>query len=122
MAAVLNARLDNTDKTISSINECFRLGIPVMLPNVNRSGEFFTIDKDEDGKPGLRIGLAAIKTVGEGAVKPVVDDRKENGPYQSIDDLLPSARSRQPEPAHPGKHGEGRSVRRPCPRATGAPS
>ena len=87
MAAVLNARLDNTDKTISSINECFRLGIPVMLPNVNRSGEFFTIDKDEDGKPGLRIGLAAIKTVGEGAVKPVVDDRKENGPYQSIDDF-----------------------------------
>ena len=87
MAAVLNARLDNTDKTISSINECFRLGIPVMLPDVNSSGEFFTIDKDEEGREGLRIGLAAIKTVGEGAVKPVVDDRKENGPYQSIDDF-----------------------------------
>ena len=87
MAAVLNARLDNTDKTISSINECFRLGIPVMLPDVNRSGEFFTIDEDEDGNQGLRIGLAAIKTVGEGAVKPVVEDRKENGPYQSIDDF-----------------------------------
>ena len=87
MAAVLNARLDNTDKTISSINECFRLGIPVMLPDVNSSGEFFTIDKDKEGREGLRIGLAAIKTVGEGAVKPVVDDRKENGPYQSIDDF-----------------------------------
>ena len=87
MAAVLNARLDNTDKTISSINECFRLGIPVMLPDVNSSGEFFTIDKDKEGREGLRIGLAAIKTVGEGAVKPVVDDRKENGPYESIDDF-----------------------------------
>ena len=87
MAAVLNARLDNTDKTISSINECFRLGIPVWLPDVNRSGEFFTIDHDEEGKPGLRIGLAAVKTVGEGAVKPLVEERKENGPYQSVDDF-----------------------------------
>ena len=87
MAAVLNARLDNTDKTISSINECFRLGIDVALPDVNRSGEFFTIDHDDAGKAGLRIGLAAIKTVGEGAVKPLVEERKESGPYASIDDF-----------------------------------
>jgi DNA polymerase-3 subunit alpha len=87
MAAVLNARLDNTDKTISSINECFRLNIPVWLPDINRSEEFFAIDHDEEGNPGLRIGLAAIKTVGEGAVRPLVDERKENGPYQSIDDF-----------------------------------
>ncbi len=87
MAAVLNARLDNTEKTISSINECFRLGIPIRLPDINRSGEFFTIDHDEEGNPELRIGLAAIKTVGEGAVKPVVVERKENGPYASIEDF-----------------------------------
>ena len=87
MAAVLNARLDNTDKTISSINECFRLGIPVRLPDVNRSEEFFAIDHDDAGQPGLRIGLAAVKTVGEGAVRPVVEERRENGPYQSIDDF-----------------------------------
>ena len=91
MAAVLNARLDNTDKTISSINECFRLKIPVRLPDVNRSEEFFAIDHDEEGEPGLRIGLAAIKTVGEGAVKPVVEERKENGPYLSIDDFCTRA-------------------------------
>ena len=87
MAAVLNARLDNTDRTISSINECFRLGIPVWLPDVNRSEEFFSIDRDDEGNPGLRIGLAAVKTVGEGAVKPLVEERKENGPFQSIDDF-----------------------------------
>ncbi len=87
MAAVLNARLDNTDKVISSINECFRLGISIWLPDVNRSGEFFTIDHDAGGNPGLRFGLAAVKTVGEGAVKPVVEERKENGPYRSIDDF-----------------------------------
>ena len=106
MAAVLNSRMDNTEKMVSSINECFRLGIPVLLPDINHSGEFFTIDPghpgdtghtdDQDnadpaaGQPapaGLRIGLAAVKSVGEGAVRPLVAERKENGPYESIDDF-----------------------------------
>ena len=91
MAAVLNARLSNPDRTISSINECFRLNIPVMLPDVNRSGEFFSMDRDGEGNPGLRFGLAAIKTVGEGAVRPLVDERRENGPYRSIDDFCSRA-------------------------------
>ena len=114
MAAVLNARLDNTDKTISSINECFRLGIPVRLPDINRSSEFYTIDEpgigdepgsddgefgaaagnnDGDTRRGLRIGLAAIKSIGEGAVRPLVADRKENGAYLNIDDFCRRAGS-----------------------------
>ncbi len=99
MAAVLNSRLDNPEKTLGSMNECFRLNIPILLPNINRSEEFFSIDHETgdqryDGQegdipsgPGLRIGLAAIKTVGEAAVRPVVAERKENGPYKSIDDF-----------------------------------
>ena len=99
MAAVLNSRLDNPDKTLGSMNECFRLNIPILLPDINRSEEFFSIDHEtgdqrydgqQDGTlsgPGLRIGLAAIKTVGEAAVRPVVVERKENGPYRSIDDF-----------------------------------
>ena len=87
MVAVLNARMGDNDRTISSINECFRLNIPVMLPDVNRSGEFFTIDQDETGKAGLRIGLAAIKNVGESAVRPLVEERQEQGAFRSIDDF-----------------------------------
>ncbi len=99
MAAVLNSRLDNPEKTLGSMNECFRLNIPILLPNINRSEEFFSIDHETsdqryDGQegnmpsgPGLRIGLAAIKTVGEMAVRPVVAERKESGPYKSIDDF-----------------------------------
>ncbi len=87
MASVLNSRLDHPDKIVSSINECSKLKIPVLLPDVNRSGEFFTIDKESGPTPGLRFGLAAVKTVGEGAVKPLVAKRKENGPYDSIDDF-----------------------------------
>jgi DNA polymerase-3 subunit alpha len=87
MASVLNSRLDHPDKVISSINECSKMGIPVLLPDVNRSGEYFTIDKDSGPTTGLRFGLAAVKTVGEGAVRPIVQERKEGGPYESIDDF-----------------------------------
>ena len=100
MAAVLNSRMDNTEKMVSSINECFRLGIPVLLPDINHSDEFFTIDTGHTGDPddanpaadqpapaALRIGLAAVKSVGEGAVRPLVAERKENGTYESIDDF-----------------------------------
>ena len=86
MAAVLNARLDNTDKTISSINECFRLDIPIRLPDINRSNELFTLDPDPE-REGLRVGLAAVKGVGESAVRPLVEERQKNGPYKSVDDF-----------------------------------
>ena len=87
MCSVLNSRLDNTDRIVSSINECSKLQIPVLLPDINLSGEFFTIDKESGPTPSLRFGLAAIKTVGEGAVKPLVAERQGNGPFESIDDF-----------------------------------
>ncbi len=87
MCSVLNSRLDNTDRIVSSVNECSKLQIPVLLPDINLSGEFFTIDKESGATPSLRFGLAAIKTVGEGAVKPLVAERLENGPFESIDEF-----------------------------------
>ena len=134
MAAVLNSRMDNTEKMVSSINECFRLGIPVLLPDINHSGEFFTIDPgdpgdtghtdDQDnadpaaGQPapaGLRIGLAAVKSVGEGAVRPLVAERKENGPYESIDDFCRRAGAEGPQPPDHGEPGPSRRLRCPGP-------
>ena len=87
MCSVLNSRLDNTERIVSSINECSKLQIPVLLPHINLSGEFFTIDKESGPVPSLRFGLAAVKTVGEGAVKPLVAERQENGPFESIEDF-----------------------------------
>ena len=87
MCSVLNSRLDNTDRIVSSINECSKLQIPVLQPDINLSGEFFSIDKESGPTPSLRFGLAAIKTVGEGAVKPLVEERKSNGPFESIDEF-----------------------------------
>ena len=91
MASVLNSRLDNTDRVVSSINECSKLKIPVLLPDINRSEEFFTIDKESGPTPSLRFGLTAVKTVGEGAIRPIVAERKQNGLFQSVDDFCQRA-------------------------------
>ena len=89
MASVLNCRLDHGDRYVASINECTRMGIGIELPDVNQSGIHYTIDCSADraqsGK--LRIGLAAIKTVGEGAITPIVTERVAKGPYASITDF-----------------------------------
>ena len=89
MASVLNCRLDQGDRYVASINECTRMGIGIELPDVNGSGVHYTIDTPTDraqiGK--LRIGLAAIKTVGEAAITPIVTERVAKGPYASITDF-----------------------------------
>ncbi len=89
MASVLNCRLDHGDRYVASINECTRMGIGIELPDVNGSGIHYTIDTPTDraqsGK--LRIGLAAIKTVGEAAITPIVTERVAKGPYGSITDF-----------------------------------
>ena len=90
MASVLNSRLDHPDKVVGAINECFKLQIPVLPPDINCSGELFTID-DSAPLPAIRTGLAAVKTVGEAAVRPLVEERKANGPYRSIDDFCKRA-------------------------------
>ncbi len=86
MVSVLNSRMDHPERMVNSINECFRLGMRVLLPDINKSDEYFTAEKN-NGTPGVRTGLAAIKTVGEAAVRPLVEERKSGGPYTSIDDF-----------------------------------
>jgi DNA polymerase-3 subunit alpha len=91
MASVLNSRLDHPDKTAGAVSECFRMGIPVLPPDVNRSDAFFTIDKGESGEPAIRFGLAAVKNVGEGAVRPILVEREKGGAFTSIDDFCSRA-------------------------------
>ncbi len=90
MASVLNCRLDHADRYVASINECTRMGITIALPDVNSSGVHYTIDKSAEKSTGpgqLRIGLAAIKSLGEAAVQPIVTERDANGPYASVGDF-----------------------------------
>ncbi|HEY8478132.1 MAG TPA: DNA polymerase III subunit alpha [Chloroflexota bacterium] len=91
MAAVLSTEASNTDKVVSVIGECRRLGIPVLPPSINESEADFTVERvrDPDGaeRLGIRFGLNAIRNVGEGAVEAIVAERRARGRYASLEDL-----------------------------------
>ena len=78
MAAVLTSERGNTDKIVKYINECRGMNIPILPPDVSVSDVNFT-PTDE----GIRFGLAAIKNVGETAIKSIVEQK----PFRSLFDL-----------------------------------
>ena len=88
MASVLNSRRDHPDRMSAAVNECLRMGIPVLPPDVNRSSVEFTIDKNGDEQEGIRYGLAAIKNLGETAVDPIVQQRAAKGSFNSLSDFV----------------------------------
>jgi DNA polymerase-3 subunit alpha len=76
MAALLSVYLDKESKVAGCIEECRRLKIKVLAPDVNRSGGDFSVE----GK-SIRFGLTAIKGVGEGLVEMIVEERVTNGEF-----------------------------------------
>ena len=82
MAAMLNSFLGNLDKIPEYIDECKRMNIEILKPDINRSYTKFTVD---DGK--IRFGLGSIKNVGLAAVDTIVANREENGDYLSFTDF-----------------------------------
>ncbi len=87
LTALLIASGGQSEKVGVAMEECRRLGIKVLPPDINRSGLEFSIETLEDGTQGIRFGLEAIKNVGAGAVKPIIKEREANGSYKSIEDL-----------------------------------
>ncbi len=84
MAAVLTSEAGNTDKVAAAVAECLRMGIRVLPPDVNDSGESFTVV----GPDAIRFGLTAIKNVGAGAVEAILRARREGGPFTSLANLV----------------------------------
>ena len=78
MAAVLTSERGNTDKIVKYINECRNMNIPILPPDINSSDVNFTPSRD-----GIRFGLAAIKNVGETAIRSIVDGK----PFRSMFDV-----------------------------------
>lgn len=81
MAALLSNELDNTDKIAVFVAEAKAMGLAVLPPSVNESGEVFTV-KDNS----IRFGLSAIKNVGGAAVKLIVAARGAK-PFTDMDDF-----------------------------------
>lgn len=115
MAALLLVERDKTEKVINFINECRRMGIQVLPPDVNYSGLDFDIQEvpEESSQsklakdPGLRFdfpvaegaairfGMAAVKNVGEGPVLAILKAREEGGPFASLEEFCDRVDLRQ---------------------------
>ncbi len=83
MAAVLSNNMNDIKTVTFFMEECKRMGLEVLGPDVNESFSKFSVNKEG----AIRFGMAAIKGVGSSAVKAIIDERKENGAYSSIFDV-----------------------------------
>ena len=84
MAAVLSRNLTNIEQLTLYMNECKRMGISVMGPDINESMRTFSSNAAGD----VRFGLAAVKGVGAAAVESIIAERKANGPFKDIYDFV----------------------------------
>ena len=82
MAATLNSFLGNLDKIPEYIDECKRLKINILKPDINKSMSKFTV---EDGK--IRFGLGSIKNVGKAPVDAIIEERESNGIFKGFIDF-----------------------------------
>jgi DNA polymerase-3 subunit alpha len=83
MAAVLSNNMNDIKQVSFFMEECKRMGLRVLSPDVNESFYKFTVN--DDG--AIRFGMGAIKGVGAGAVETIVQNRLKDGKYKSIFDL-----------------------------------
>ena len=83
MASVLSNNMNDIKSVSFFMEECKRMGLEVLGPDVNESYLKFSVNKEG----AVRFGMGAIKGVGSSAVKAIIRERKENGHYKSIFDV-----------------------------------
>jgi DNA polymerase-3 subunit alpha len=97
-AASMSLDLNNSDKLNTFRQELVRLGIRLLQPDVNNSDVTFAVERVTNGsadESAIRFALAAIKNVGEGAMRTLVAERQRNGPFKSLDDITKRLDARQ---------------------------
>ncbi|MEL6483805.1 MAG: DNA polymerase III subunit alpha, partial [Bacteroidota bacterium] len=83
MAAVLSNNMNDIKQVTFFMEECKRMGLEVLGPDVNESYYKFAVNQNN----AIRFGMGAIKGVGRSAVETIVENRKEDGPFRSVFDL-----------------------------------
>ncbi|MFW6073962.1 MAG: DNA polymerase III subunit alpha [Chloroflexota bacterium] len=85
-----------TARVAAAVSECIKLGIPVLPPDINRSGVHFDVEELDDGAKGIRFGLSIVKNVGESAVQGIVEARnaQPNKRFDTLYDLCFAVDSR----------------------------
>ncbi len=84
MAAVLTRNSSDIKEISKFMDECKRMGIQVLSPDVNESYKTFTVNKAGN----IRFGLNAIKGMGVNAAENIIQEREENGPFKDIFDFI----------------------------------
>lgn len=82
MAATMTSVMDSADKVPKYIEHCRAMGIEVLPPDINESGDKFNV---VGGK--IRFAMSAVKNVGREAVRHIVAEREAHGPYKSLLDF-----------------------------------
>lgn len=92
MSAVLTADAGDSEKIAEAIGECKKLNIPVLPPDINESYAPFSVTEKDPNVEGdvdkIRFGLVTIKNFGEHIAEVIVEERKKNGRFKSIQDFL----------------------------------
>ena len=83
MAAVMTADMDNTEKVVGLVDECIRMKLKVLPPDIN-SG-LYRFNVDEDG--AIVYGIGAIKGVGEGPIEVILEARNKGGYFKDLFDF-----------------------------------
>lgn len=83
MAAVLSSDMDNTDKVVLFIEECYAVNLNVAPPDINHSDYTFKVIDEKN----LVYGLGAIKGVGQAAIEIIIAARKQDGPFKDLFDF-----------------------------------
>ncbi|MFA6197674.1 MAG: DNA polymerase III subunit alpha [Patescibacteria group bacterium] len=96
MAALLTSDQENIDRIAIEIDECRKMNIQVLPPDINESFSTFTVvaEKTLAGQPTIRFGLCAVKNVGTNIVNTIITERKANGPFQTLEDFLTRVKSK----------------------------
>ena len=90
MAALMTSVLDNSGKVAEYIMVCRDMGIAVLPPDINQGQGKFAVSCGQ-----IRYGMYAIKSIGRPVVDFIIEERKERGPYKTIEDFLTRANGRE---------------------------
>ncbi len=90
MTALMSAESGKEEKIALSLEECRRMGIKVLPPDINHSQADFTLEADSQSLSGqaIRFGLSAIKNVGTAAIENILKERIMGGEFKSFTDFL----------------------------------
>ena len=89
MAALLNSFLGSSEKISEYVHECKKMNIEVLPPDINESYVKFTVVNAK-----IRFGMAAVKNVGENAVRSIIEEREKDGPFKGLRDFCERIGSR----------------------------